>query len=368
MPRSIEAAVFTPESGPHCEIQEVELADPGPGELIIRVRACGICHTDIGTADFLPRPSVLGHEAAGDVVEVGDSVTAFAPGDRVVATFSSCGTCPACQTDAPAYCLTHIPRNFNGLRPNGETSFPNSDPAIFGAFFQQSSFADHALVQTDNVVKIPDDLSFELAAPLGCGIQTGAGAVLNSLNVPAGQSIVIFGVGAVGLSAVMAAKARGCNPIIAVDLNADRLDLAKELGATHGIMGDDADLVEKVKTWTEGGADFSLEGSGAPISYQNAINCLRPKGTCGTLAYPGNFGEPVEHPGGFAFMDTRTMGIVEGDSIPTEFIPELIDMYRAGDLPYDRLITTFAFHDINKALDAMHQQRVIKPVLVFDEG
>jgi len=367
MPRSIEAAVFTAQSGAHCELQTVQLADPGPQEVIMRVRACGICHTDIGTADFLPRPSILGHEAAGEVVEVGEGVTEFAPGDRVTATFSSCGTCPACRTEAPAYCLTHISRNFDGVRPNGETSFPGADPGIFGSFFQQSSFADHALVQTDNVVKIPDDLSFELAAPLGCGIQTGAGSVLNSLNAQAGQSIVIFGVGAVGLSAVMAAKARGCTPIIAVDLNPDRLNLAKEFGATHGLLGDAADLVEQVKTWTEGGSDFSLECSGAPISYQNAINCLRPKGTCGTLAYPGNFGEPVQHPGGFAFMDTRTMGIVEGDSVPKEFIPELIQMYRAGDLPYDRLITTFAFQNINEALDAMHQQSVIKPVLVFGD-
>lgn len=367
MTRSIQAAVFTPESGPHCELKTVELADPGPGELIIRVRACGICHTDIGTADFLPRPSVLGHEAAGEVLEVGKGVRGFAPGDRVVATFSSCGTCPACRTDAPAYCLTHISRNFNGRRPNGAGSFTGDSQDIFGAFFQQSSFADHALVQSDNVVKIPDDLSYELAAPLGCGIQTGAGAVLNSLNAQAGQSIVIFGVGAVGLSAVMAAKARGCKPIIAVDLNADRLELAKSLGATNTMMGDADDLVNQVKTWTAGGADFSLECSGAPVSYQNAINCLRPGGTCGTLAYPGNFGEPVQHPGGFAFMDTRTMGIVEGDSVPNVFIPELIDMFRAGDLPYDQLITTFAFDDINEALDAMHEQRVIKPVLLFEE-
>ena len=367
MPRSIKAAVFTPKSGPHCEIKDLLLADPGPHELIIQVKACGICHTDIGISTYQDRPAVLGHEAAGVVVEIGSRVTDFVVGDRVVATFGSCGTCHACSDENPAYCLDHAAQNFDGHRPNGQGSLTDMDGSpIFSAFFQQSGFATHALVQSNNIVKIPDEMSFEVAAPLGCGIQTGAGSVMTSLAAKKGESIVIFGVGAVGLSAVMAAHEVGCDPIIAIDLDAARLELAKEFGAHHAILGDSENLAEAIRELTGGGAHYSLEGTGVNAVYHIAVNCLRPGGTCGTWAYPGVFGEPVSHPGGFAFMNTRSMGILEGDSNPKAFIPKLVNMQIMGKLPYDQLITTFRFEDINEALDACEARTVIKPVLIFD--
>lgn len=367
MPRLIKAAVFTPDSGRHCEIKDVLLADPGLNELIIAVKACGICHTDIGVSGYQERPAVLGHEAAGIIVEIGAGVTEFNVGDRVVATFGSCGQCYACSNDNPAYCLDHAAQNFDGLRPNGQAGITDTDGSpVYSAFFQQSGFATHALVQTSNVVKIADEMSFEVAAPLGCGIQTGAGSVMRSLDVKQGESIVIFGVGAVGLSAVMAAHDLGCHPIIAVDLDPSRLGLAKEFGAHQTLRGDREDLTETLRELTGGGAHYSLEGTGVNAVYHIAINCLRPGGTCGTLAYPGIFGESIDHPGGFAFMNTRSMGILEGDSNPKVFIPELMRLQCAGKLPYDRLITTFRFEDINAALDACDAKTVIKPVLVFD--
>jgi len=367
MPRHIKAAVFTPESGQSCEIKEVLLADPDPNELVIQVKACGICHTDIGVSTYKERPSVLGHESAGIVVEVGSAVTEFAVGDRVLATFGSCGTCATCQDENPAYCIDHAEMNFDGLRPNGKGGITALDGTpIFSAFFQQSGFATHALVQTENTVKIPDDISFVNAAPLGCGIQTGAGSVLTSLAAKAGESLVVFGVGAVGLAAVMAARNLRCNPIIAVDLSEDRLKLAKTYGAHYTLKGDADKLTETIKDLTGGGAHYSIEGTGVNAVFHIAVNCLRPGGTCGTWAYPGTFGEPIEHPGGFAFMNTRQMGILEGDSNPKVFIPELAHMQIAGKLPYDELITTFAFKDINAALKACDSQSVIKPVLVFD--
>ncbi len=366
MPSAIRAAVFGVDDAAHCVIEELYLADPGPEEMVVEVRACGICHTDIGCAEVMPRPSVLGHELAGEIVEIGNAVSGYSVGDRVVATFSSCGRCANCSDGAPAYCMTHIGRNFDGVRPDGSASILDGDgSALYAAFFQQSGFASHALVRQDNAVLIPDELSFEMAAPLGCGIQTGAGAVMNSLGAKAGESIAVFGAGSVGLAAVMAARHVGCTPIIAIDQDDERLALALELGAHHAFRGSTDQLVEVIRRLTDGGAHYSLESTGAEGPFHHAIGCLRPRGTCGTLAYPGRFGDPVVHPGGFAFMDTRLMGIIEGDSVPKTFIPALAVLFLAGQLPYDRLVRTFPFDDINVALDAMRKRDVIKPVLVF---
>jgi len=367
MTRHVRAAVFTEDSGEYCEFQDFVLASPGPDELVVQVKACGICHTDVGISQYSERPCVLGHEAAGVIVEVGNNISKFVIGERVTATFSACLQCETCESGRPAYCMDHISRNFDGLRPNGERSlFDKNGAPVFSAFFQQSGFANYMIVQKDNIVKIPDHLPFEHAAPLGCGIQTGAGTVLNTLNAKTGEPIVIFGVGAVGLSAVMAANIRGCNPIIAVDIEADRLDFALKYGAHHGLKGNSDSLVENIKALTGGGSIYAIEGTGVEAIYQSAINCLRPGGKCATLGYPGVFGEPIKHPGSFAFMNTTQIGAIEGDSVPSSFIPELINLYQKGIFPYTDLITPYAFSDINLALKELHEKRVIKPVLVFD--
>jgi len=367
MSRKIRAAVFTAESGKHCEILDVILASPCSNEVIIKVKACGICHTDIAVAEYQKRPAVLGHEAAGEVVEVGSMVSDFNVGDRVVATFSSCGKCGTCCEQNPAYCMSMTKRNFSGSRPNGQPSMSFEDGTpIFSAFFQQSGFADHILVQEDNIVKIVDELSFEVAAPLGCGIQTGVGSILQSLDIQPQESLVIFGAGTVGLTAIMAAKTRKCYPIIAVDLDDSRLSLAKNFGAHHTLSGNDPDILSKIRQITDGGAHYTLEGTGIESVFHIAVKCLRPAGTCGTLGYPGTYGEFINYPENEAFMLTRHIGIVEGDSIPKEFIPKLAQMQLSGTLPYESLIKTFRFEDINDALDACADKSSIKPVLIFD--
>lgn len=365
MPREIRAAVFH-DGEDAAQIETLLLDDPAAGEVVIELGACGACHTDITAASVFPRPSVLGHEGAGTVVTVGDGVTKVRPGDRVVATFGSCGACESCRDNAPAYCWEHNALTASGRRANGATALKTkTGRAVFGSFFQQSSFATHALATERNVVKIPDALSFEDAAPLGCGVQTGVGAIVNSLQVEAGQSVAVFGAGAVGLSAIMAAAMIGCPIIIAVDIQDARLELARSLGATHVVNANQGDVVAIIKDITGGGAHCSFETAGAPETFQAAINALRPRGACGVAAFPTPWGETAPHPSGHALVSTRLVGVIEGDSDPDRFIPQLAQWRLEGRLPYDRLVKAYAFEAINDAFADMKRGVAIKPVMTF---
>lgn len=365
MPREVRAAVFH-EGKENALIETLLLDDPADGEVVIEMAASGACHTDISAAGVFPRPSVLGHEGAGTIIEVGGGVTKVRPGDRVVATFGSCGVCDSCKDDAPAYCWKHNELTSSGRRVNGEPALTTkAGELVFGSFFQQSSFASHALATERNVVKIPDALSFEHAAPLGCGVQTGVGAIVNSLQVQAGHSLVVFGAGAVGLSAIMAAAMIGCSTIIAVDIQGPRLELALSLGATHIVNPKDGDVFEIIKDITGGGAHYSFETAGTPETFQAAINVLRPRGACGVAAFPTSWGETAPHPGGNALMSTRLIGVIEGDSDPDRFIPQMAQWSLDGKLPYDRLIKTYPFEAVNEALADMKSGATIKPVLTF---
>lgn len=367
MPRQITAAVFTPDSGDNCVFQTLMLAAPDENEIVIRVRASGICHTDVSAAVGFPRPSVLGHETAGEVVEVGAKVTEFVVGDRVVSTFASCGDCPSCHSAEPAYCWSHNALNSSGLRPNGNPALcDQAGQPIYGSFFQQSGFADHIIAQASNTVKIPSNLAFTDAAPLGCGVQTGFGAISNVLKPDPKSSVAIFGCGAVGLSAIIAAKIAGCAPIIAVDVIQSRLTLAGELGATHALSGQDANLVNTIRDISSGGADYAVDSSGVLAAFQAAISCLRPRGTCGALTFPGRYDEEVLHPGGHAFLSTNLVGIIEGNSDPKTFLPYLASLQSNPSFGFQKMIQTYRFEDINAALTAMRDKTVVKPVLTFD--
>src|SRR5271154_5104474 len=233
----ITAAVVR-EPGADFAIETVELEDPRPDEIRVRIAAVGVCHTDLVARDgFMPfsMPAVLGHEGAGVVDTVGSAVTRFAPGDRVAITFRSCGTCDRCKSGDPAYCFTMPALNYIGMRPDGSKAIRQGDAAVSSNFFGQSSFATYALAYERNVLKLPGDIPFEIAAPLGCGVQTGAGGVMLALAATKGSSILVLGGGAVGLSAVMGAVIQGCAPIIVVEPHAARRALALELGATHAI-------------------------------------------------------------------------------------------------------------------------------------
>jgi aryl-alcohol dehydrogenase len=361
----INAAVVYEPAGDF-KIEQLEIEDPRDDEVLVKITGVGICHTDLGARDMHlpipPPPSVFGHEGSGIVETVGKRVTKVKPGDHVVLSWDYCGTCSSCKAGKDPYCLNFFLHNFHGARPDGSPTLHKGDQVIHGSFFCQSSFAGYALANERNTVKVRDDVPLEILGPLGCGIQTGAGAVMNALKPGAGSSIAIFGAGTVGISAVLGAVVCGCTTIIAVDINAQRLDMARELGATHTINAQDTDPVKAVIDITQGGAEYSLECIGNPKTLRQAVDVLPRCGVCGLLG--------VVPPGTEvnldmdAIMNGRTVrGIIEGDAIPDLFIPKLIELYSQGRFPFDRLITFYRFDEINKAVEDMEAGKVIKPVL-----
>ncbi len=362
---SVQAAVVSEEGG-NWSIDTVELADPMGDELLVRVVACGVCHTDIAARDGhlpqpLPMPAVLGHEGAGVVEKVGPLVTEFAPGDHVVLTVLNCAKCPNCLAGHPAYCDHFMPMNFGGRRQDGGATLSRDGEAVSGAFFGQSSFATHALASERNAVKVPKDVDLALLGPLGCGFQTGAGTVMNVLKPHPGSRLAVFGTGAVGLAALMAAKALDCSATVAIDTHDNRLDLARELGATLTINGEKEDAVERIKTEL-GGLDFALDTTAVGAVVRQAVACLDRRGHCVMVGVPKLDAE-ITLPLGSLFMGQRLSGAIEGDAIPKLLIPQLIDLWRAGRFPFDRLLRFYNLENINQAVADSISGETLKPVL-----
>ena len=364
----IFAAVVREKDGPFL-IEELELEHPRDDEVRVRVVGAGICHSDLSVREQMlpaPLPMVLGHEGAGIVEAVGAKVTAVAPGDHVVMSFMTCGKCRNCYTGLPACCDAIYPLNFGGARSDGSGGFttvhsPRS--RVHGFFFSQSSFATHALCHERNVVKVPQDVPLEILGPLGCGIQTGAGSVLRALRPPAGSTIAVFGTGPVGISSIMAARVAGCTKIVGIDINERRLELAHELGATHIVDASRSDPVEQVKAITRGGADYSIDSTGVAKVTRQALECLRIPGTCGMIG-GAPLGTEITFTWESLFFGRTVCGIVEGNAVPQIFIPEMIDLYRAGRFPFDRLIKFYPLTEINEAARDALQGRVLKPVML----
>jgi aryl-alcohol dehydrogenase len=362
------AAVVFERSGKF-SIEQLQISDPNDDEVLVRVVAAGICHTDLAARDMhLPipparaLPGVFGHEGAGVVEKVGTRVTKVEPGDHVALGWNSCGACASCMSGNDPYCENLFLYNFNGARPDGTTTLRKGDQVIYGSFFTQSSLAELALVNERNVVKVKKDVPLEILGPLGCGVRTGAGAVMNTLRPRPGASIAIFGVGPVGMSAVLAAVVCGCTTVIAVDIHKGRLEKAKEFGATHTIDAGEGNPVEAIRGITGGGAEYSLECVGNPKVLRQAVDVLPRRGVCGLLGVvpPGTeVGLDMD-----LIMNGRTVrGILAGDSVSDLFVPKLIELYRHGRFPFDRLITFYPFEEINRAVEDMEHGRVIKPVL-----
>ena len=357
----IKAAVVYGQGGPYV-IEEVELAEPRADEVLVKIVASGVCHTDhMITSRPLSDifPVVPGHEGSGIVERVGDRVTDFRPGDRVCMSYSYCNECSACVTGRPFECEENMRLNFGGRSYDGSSRL-SKDGAEISNLFNQSSFATYAVTHRNNLVHVPDGMDLRLTAPLGCGIQTGAGAVLNCLKPQSGSSIVIVGCGGVGMSAVMAAKCSGCDTIVAVDAVDSRLDLALELGATHAINAKRDDPISSVRGLTDGrGADFAVNASGTGATAGTALFSTH---TFGRLAVIGS--------GDFAFsgnIGARTItGVTEGWSIPRLFIPQLIRLYLQGSFPFDRLVTFYSFDEINAASEDSLSGKTIKPILLMD--
>ena len=349
-------------------IEDVTLDDLRADELRIRMVACGICHTDMAVRDEqlpVPLPVVLGHEGAGIVEEVGSAVTSAKPGDRVVMSFNSCGHCPSCEVDAPTYCYDFFPHNWSGKRADGSPAmFRNGEP-MNANFFGQSSFATHAIAHDRNVVKVPDsaaEIPLERLAPIGCGLMTGAGAVLRSMKVRAGLPVAVFGTGTVGLAAVMAAKIAGAEPIIAVDVNDERLALAKELGATHAFNAKD-NAIGKIRELCPQGLGYAFDTTGINKVIEDAWGLLAPMGICGMVGASDPADEISFNEAAFMGGGRRVMGILGGDSDVGPFLCELIDYHLKGQFPFEKLIGYFDFEQINEGIEASESGKVVKPVL-----
>ena len=365
----IQAAVLNKANAP-LDFEELDTTDLRPGEIIVKLAGTGVCHTDLGLIAAPGEgqtPIVLGHEGAGTVVEIGSGVETVAVGDSVVLSYAHCGRCDNCTSGVPQHCRDFIPLNLVGARVDGSSPLRRGDDPVLGAWFGQSSWADHAVVAAHNAVKVDDDLPLELLGPLGCGIQTGAGAVLNTLQPEAGSSIAIFGCGSVGMAALLGAVVAECSTIIAVDINDARLAKASELGATHTINSADVDAAESIREITGGlGARYSVDCIGFPAVVRCALECLQTPGVCATVGFQGIPNEIVIDQGLLLFGKSL-VGVIEGDAIPSEFIPRMISLYKQGRFPFDKLIETFPFAQINDAIDAAHHGTVAKAVVVFGD-
>lgn len=351
-------------------LQELTLAEPAPDEVVVEIAGVGLCHTDLAVQHgHLPfaLPGVIGHEGSGTIVSVGAGVTKVVVGDRVVASFNSCGVCTQCSRGTPSYCAEFVPRNFSGLRADGTRTITRDSATYGGYFFGQSSFATHAIARERNVVRVSDGIDLATAGPLGCGVQTGAGAVMRSFACPEGASLLVVGGGSVGLSGVLGALVRGVTTIIVVEPLAARRDLAVELGATHVIDPAAGPLSEQVRAVLPEGVDFALDTTAQLPILAEIIASLAHRGTLGTVGVPTDPTDVLSI--GMIDMQMRGlrfMGVVEGDSDPDTFIPELVELHLAGRFPFDRLVTTMPFAKINDAVAAQARGKAVKVVLVHE--
>ena len=365
---STRAAVVESGGAPFT-LAEVELDEPGPHEALVRLVATGLCHTDLGVASGglpFPLPGVLGHEGAGVVEAVGSAGTGVAPCDHVVLSFTSCGECRNCNGGHPAYCATWLPLNLiGGRRADGSSTISRDGQPLGGHFFGQSSFAERALVDERSLVKVDADIPLESIAPLGCGVQTGVGAVWNVLKPVTGSTVVVLGAGAVGLSAVMAAALTPATRIVAVDRVGERLSLARELGATHTVNAAETDLGEALAEITGGqGADGIVETTGNVGVLRQGVDALAARGTLVVVGAPP-FGTEVALDVNGLLGGKQVVGLTLGDAETQSFIPSLVRLVKEGRLPLHRLISTYPFAEIDQAVRDMGAGKAIKPVLTF---
>ncbi|MFC9945694.1 NAD(P)-dependent alcohol dehydrogenase [Streptomyces pratensis] len=345
-------------------VEEVLLnAGPAEGEILVRISGCGMCRTDLAvrrSAGRTPLPAVLGHEGAGVVVETGGQDTGPSVGDHVVLSFDSCGHCRNCMGAAPAYCDSFASLNlFGGRKENAARFTDAAGGELAPRWFGQSSFAEYAMVPARNAVRVDPSLPLELLGPLGCGFLTGAGAVFNSFGACPGDSLAVFGAGAVGLAAVMAALAAGA-VTVAIDRHPERLALAERFGAIP-LNAVSTGLSDRIRQLTDGGAQYALDTTGSAKLINDALQALRPTGHLGLVArlhtalplQPGSLdrGRTISH-------------ICEGDAVPGLLVPRLTALWQAGRFPFDQLIRTYPLADVNEAERDCDAGRVVKPVLI----
>lgn len=351
------------------EVHQVTLDDPRPDEVLVQMVGAGLCHTDLGVRFGgipFPLPGILGHEGAGVVVAVGSAVTRVVPGDHVVLSFTSCGQCAGCRDGHPAYCDTWLPRNLlRGGRPDGSPTVRRDGVPVGGHFFGQSSFAAHAVADERSVVKVDASVPLEYLAPLGCCLQTGFGTVWNILAPRPGSSLAVFGTGAVGLAAVMAANLLPLSTVVAIDRVPDRLALARELGATHTVRADTENVAAVLRDITGGsGLDNAIDTTAVPDVVRTAVDALGVRGAEAIVGAPPA-GTEVSFEVQSLLGGKRILGVTLGDGEPETLIPFLVDLYRRGRLPLERLVRFYRLDELNTAAEDMHHGRTVKPVVRF---
>ncbi|MFA9430792.1 alcohol dehydrogenase catalytic domain-containing protein [Egicoccus sp. AB-alg2] len=348
------------------EVLELDLAPPGPGELLVRVHAAGLCHSDLSVVDGnrpRPTPMVLGHEAAGEVVEVGVGVADIEVGDHVVLVFvPRCGTCAACAAGQPALCEPAAAANAAGELLRGGRRWGHLDGRVVHHHLGVSAFAEHVVVDRGSAVVVPDDVPHATAALFGCALLTGAGAVLSSARVRPGESVAVFGLGGVGLAAVLGAVVAGANPIVAIDPVADKQRLARELGATHAVGVED--VVEVVRDLVPGGVRHAFEAVGSARVLADAWQVTRRGGTTVAIGLP-HPSQQLTIPAVQLVGEARTlMGSYLGGAVPQRDIPALIELWRAGRLPVERMHSaSLELGAINEALDTLAEGRTVRQIL-----
>lgn len=352
------------------KIEEVELDAPEHGEILVRVRAAGLCHSDLSVIDGnrpRPLPMALGHEAAGEVMEVGPGVTDLEVGDHVVFSFvPSCGTCPYCLDGRAALCAPGAVANNEGVLLGGGRRLHQGDATV-NHHLGVSGFAEHVVTSRRSAVRIPKDLPFDIAAVFGCAVLTGVGAVVHTAGLRAGQSVLVVGLGGVGLSAVLGAVAGGARQVIAADIAQDKLDMAKSLGATHVVNSGDEDAVEQVKAISGGGVDIAAEFAGVGPALEFAFAATGKGGKTVTAGLPHPKTRLAVSPVQLVAEERSLMGSYLGGHVPALDIPEYVALYQAGRLPVDKLLThRLKLEDINDGFERLAKGEAIRQVVVFD--
>ncbi len=354
------------------EVREIDLADPGPGEVLVRIVAAGLCHSDLSVIDgsrIRPLPMLLGHEASGVVESVGADVSDVGPGDHVVLSYvPSCGACIPCLSGRPALCEPAMVSNGAGTLRSGARRLRSvEDDGPLNHHLGVSAFADHAVVSQSSLVRIDPEADLALAAVLGCAVLTGVGAFVNTASPRPGSSAVVFGLGGVGLSAVMGARLAGCNPIVAVDVVDAKLDLALELGATHAVRGDDPDALTRIREITAGGGETVVEAVGRVAVLEMAFEATHRGGTTVAAGLPAPDKIMALSPLRLVAEERTLKGSYMGSGVPRRDVPRLLALAQAGRLPIDRLVSgTLQLDTINEAFDRLADGTAVRQLLTFD--
>jgi NDMA-dependent alcohol dehydrogenase len=366
---TIKAAIFRAPGVPF-SVERLDLEAPRAGEVLVRIRAVGVCHSDwhlMTGATKHPVPAVPGHEGAGVVESIGGGVTGVAVGDHVSLNWApNCGHCFYCLHERPSLCSAYVEPIWAGTMLDGTTRLSQNGEPLYH-FSALACFAEYAVVPQECCVRMPSDLPFPVAALIGCAVTTGVGSVLNTAKVRAGSSVAVFGAGGVGLSTIMGARVAGANPIVAVDVAPEKLQVAKGFGATHGVLSG-PHTVERIRELTEGrGADYAFEAVGIPAVQEQCLKAVRPGGT---VVFSGisPMGSATNLPGAVLTRQEKTvMGSYYGTAHAARDFPLYGEMYRRGQLDLDRMITrTYALEEINEAYADMLNGRGARGVVVFE--